>query len=275
VFSNSHNETVPFTLSHAAAALPFRRTRLIPSALVMGAFAPDFEYFLRFAPVGPFGHTLRGAFLFSLPAALAALWLFHRFVKLPLTLLLPEPLQRRLAPYLGPFRFSGTSRFGLITLSILVGIATHLAWDSFTHPFSWLYFHWPLLSQRVAIPGIGAIRYCRVFQHLSTLIGFGILLVWSMRWYRTVKPSTQPLDRRLTPTGRTVLLAIVPAIALLGTIVWVAVASRPHGFLSNFERILGAIVITPISLAWWQLVFFGALIAHPALSVPRARTRAG
>ena len=37
---------MPFTLSHAAAALPFRRTRLIKSALVIGCFAPDFEYFI-------------------------------------------------------------------------------------------------------------------------------------------------------------------------------------------------------------------------------------
>ena len=35
---------MPFTLSHAAAALPFRRTRLVMSALVFGCFAPDLEY---------------------------------------------------------------------------------------------------------------------------------------------------------------------------------------------------------------------------------------
>jgi hypothetical protein len=39
---------MPFTLSHAAAALLFRRTRLVLSAVVVGCCAPDFVYFLEF-----------------------------------------------------------------------------------------------------------------------------------------------------------------------------------------------------------------------------------
>jgi hypothetical protein len=35
---------VPFTLAHGAAALPFRRFHLVFSALLVGTFAPDFEY---------------------------------------------------------------------------------------------------------------------------------------------------------------------------------------------------------------------------------------
>src|SRR5579871_128427 len=39
------NEEVPFTVSHAAAALPFRRARLVTSALVVGTMAPDSSTF--------------------------------------------------------------------------------------------------------------------------------------------------------------------------------------------------------------------------------------
>jgi hypothetical protein len=67
---------MPFTLSHPAAAIPFLRTRLVPSALVIGCMVPDFEYFLRFAPEGGFGHSLPGVFVFDLPVAFIALWLF-------------------------------------------------------------------------------------------------------------------------------------------------------------------------------------------------------
>ena len=38
---------MPFTPAHVAAALPFRRTRLIWSALIVGTIAPDLEYYVR------------------------------------------------------------------------------------------------------------------------------------------------------------------------------------------------------------------------------------
>lgn len=91
---------VPFTLSQAAAALPFRHTRLIWSAVVVGCFAPDFEYFLRLAPKGGFGHTLLGMFVLDLPVALLVVWLFHRFAKEPLYVWLPDGVRQRVE--LGP-----------------------------------------------------------------------------------------------------------------------------------------------------------------------------
>jgi len=269
------NGTVPFTLSHAAAAFPFRRTRLIPSALVIGTFAPDFEFFLRLAPRGPFGHTLRGVFVFTLPAALIVLWLFHRFLKRPAALLLPEPFQRRTARYLGPFEFLPASRLALIVASILVGIATHLVWDSFTHPQTWLYYHWPFLRQTVFIPIFGMVRYCRVFQYVFTFVGIGILWAWVNRWYHSTKPSHEPCDRQLTPRGRAILLGVIPAVSIIlgmmRAIVGASLAARHH----SFERVLGDVVVTTIALAWWQLIVCGLLIHQPFFSRPRVYTRAG
>jgi Domain of unknown function (DUF4184) len=67
-----HNGGVPFTLAHGAAALPFRRLHLVFSGLLVGTFAPDFEYFLRLSPDDGFGHTLLGTFVLTLPLALLA-----------------------------------------------------------------------------------------------------------------------------------------------------------------------------------------------------------
>src|SRR5579859_6852423 len=111
---------MPFTPAHAAAALPFRRSRLVLSALIVGTLAPDFEYFLRFAPGGGWGHTFAGAFLLSLPLALAVLWMFHAVVKAPLMQLFPDALRQRIPAK--PFRFGRPSRFLLIGVSALVGI---------------------------------------------------------------------------------------------------------------------------------------------------------
>src|SRR5271165_5815984 len=107
----AHNGNVPFTLSHAAAALPFRRARLVPSALVIGTFAPDLEYFIRLVPGGGWGHTIAGAFGMDLPLGLVCLWLFHRWVKIPLAYLLPDSVRGRLTPLLAPFHFGPLRRF--------------------------------------------------------------------------------------------------------------------------------------------------------------------
>ena len=65
---------MPFTIAHAAAALPLRKTRLVLSALVIGTMVPDLQYFLRMAPDDRYGHSLRGALLLSLPLGLLTLW---------------------------------------------------------------------------------------------------------------------------------------------------------------------------------------------------------
>ena len=117
---------MPFTLAHAAAALPFRRSSLVVSALIIGTMAPDFEYFLRLRADHGFGHTLKGAFLMTLPLALFVLWTFHAFVKRLVADLLPDRLQRRLTGHLDGFRFWGTGRTAVIVGSILLGISTHL-----------------------------------------------------------------------------------------------------------------------------------------------------
>src|SRR6201994_3036071 len=91
---------MPFTLSHAAAAFPFRHTRLILSAVIIGCFSPDFEYFVPFAHHGAFGHSWLGVLVLDLPLSLLVLWLFHRYAKEPLAACLPANARERLR--LGP-----------------------------------------------------------------------------------------------------------------------------------------------------------------------------
>ncbi|MBW8870010.1 MAG: DUF4184 family protein, partial [Acidobacteriales bacterium] len=114
---------MPFTLSHAAAAIPFRRTGLVMSALVFGCFAPDLEYFLWLRPHGHFGHTLPGMFLFDLPAALVSLFLFHRYAREPLVACMPMHLRERIRSNAN-VSFRSVSGFALVCVSILVGSVT-------------------------------------------------------------------------------------------------------------------------------------------------------
>ena len=105
------------------------------SALIVGCFATDLEYFLGVH--GEFGHTLPGVFVFDLPLAFAALWLFHHYAKEPLVAWLPEVTRERIEPAPRSLSVDSVSRFAMVIVSILVGIGTHILWDSFTHP--WYY----------------------------------------------------------------------------------------------------------------------------------------
>ena len=264
---------VPFTPAHAAAALPFRRFRLVTSALVVGTFAPDFEYFIRLAPRGGFGHTLLGAFVLSLPLALLVLWIFHAFVKRPLTSLMPNGIQDRLASYLDKFRLFGSRRFAWIVISILLGIATHIFWDSFTHPTMWLYRHWSFLRQTLRLPMVGPVLYYQLFQHSSTILGLGILGAWLLHWYRATVSGDQSRIGRLSRAHRLFITAVIATIALLGAAIRAIVGVGPpfhHGALEGF---VGVAVCTFIALTWWQLVAYGLFSALRKSSKAKAPAR--
>ncbi|MEU9488241.1 DUF4184 family protein [Streptomyces decoyicus] len=144
---------MPFTLSHAAAVLPaIRRTGaargpLVASALVAGSFAPDMTYYAdSLVPGGmAFGevtHSLTGVLTVDVlvTVALVGGWLL---VREPLTALLPRAWQGPVHTFLRgrPWRPRGlrerASLVGWFLVSAVLGAATHVVWDAFTHPGRW------------------------------------------------------------------------------------------------------------------------------------------
>jgi hypothetical protein len=254
---------MPFTPAHIAAVLPFRRTRMVWSALVVGAVAPDLEYFLRMSPQGRYGHTLAGLFVFTLPLGLLTLWLFHAFVKSPFIELMPDTLAQKLARPGDKFRFGGPPRFALIIVSMLVGIGTHLIWDSFTHGNTWptRNLHW--LTERVQLGSIGLVPFYKILQHLSTVAGLAILLVWLAVWYRTAateperSSAFEPQPLHGWPTRKILTLAAIAVIALLGAFFR---ALSSIGIPSNHSTLalfVGDFAASVIALLWWEFVALG------------------
>ena len=179
---------MPFTLSHAAAALPFRKFKPIWPALVMGTFAPDLQYFILLSDEDRSGHRFPDVLLFTLPVALVTLWLFEWIVKRPIIELLPTGLQRRLQDKVEPLSFTGWRQFGLVVLWVCIGITTHLVWDQFTHSYSWLPGQWAWLKKSVPVPFLHPMTLAKVLQHTSTVVGLAILLAWLFAWYRRTPP---------------------------------------------------------------------------------------
>lgn len=130
---------MPFTFSHPALIVPLLYARrrckwLSATGLIIGSMAPDAEKFLRLKLASQHSHTIGSIFYFSCPVALGLAFIFHVLVRRPLIAHLPAPLYLRLSSYVNfdwP-RYSYHHAWGVIS-SILIGAATHLFWDSFTH----------------------------------------------------------------------------------------------------------------------------------------------
>lgn len=252
---------MPFTPAHAAAILPFQRTRLIISALVIGSFSPDFEYFLRLAPEGNFGHTIAGLFAFDLPVSLVVLWLYHNYARDPILSWLPRSVRQRVPASSNLPSIWSLHGSALIIGSILIGAATHILWDSFTHRSSWPYDHWRFLSHTIPLPVIGAVEYVNFFQYLSTIAGFVALLIGFRHWYRHTAPVNSERTERTREGERRILVALcagtiiaAPARGLLG----VGIPVDQH----QMEILLAEIASTAITIFWMGVVAYGAFRAQ-------------
>ncbi len=257
---------MPFTLSHAAAALPFRRTHLEFSALVTGCFAPDFAYFMFLKPRGFYGHTLPGVFVFDLPVSLIALWLFHAYVKQPLSMFLPHAVRRRIRPQQNRFSFWPPARLALIVISILIGTATHILWDSFTHRSFWPYRHLSFLRQTVHLPIAGDVKMYTVLQHSSTVFGIAVLAVWVWLWYRATEPAESPIVEPFTPAQIRVITLAVPLVAISGGILRAFVGVGIPGNFMSIVLFVGEWGLAAITFFALGLLFCGVAFTGRGLS---------
>lgn len=214
--------------------------------------APDFHYFMGLSSHGKFSHTIAGAFYFCVPAGLAALWFFHAFLKLPLISLAPEWHQARLSRFAVPFRFGPLRRFLLIVVSLLVGIFSHLLWDSFTHGGGWMVRHIPAL-RTVFFTGIGGSRpLFNLLQHACTILGIAALTIAYVRWARTQAPQPVPTKLKLRPSVRWVVLVGGFACALF--------LSASYGFDRSHHAARLVIFAAYFAIAFCALAFTGLLV---------------
>ncbi|GAA5227811.1 DUF4184 family protein [Paeniglutamicibacter antarcticus] len=227
---------MPFTLAHNAAVLPFLRHPLVPIALVAGAMAPDLPYFVMLKPSsvgwlsallsGVQSHQFTHILDVGLPLALvlaAFLWVVDRPIRWALgTHWFPEqtkpvgPAPSWAHPVLWTF------------LSLLIGLLTHLIWDSFTHSTGWVVRHVPVL----ALEPVPDLPLYRILQHVSTLAGLTVLILWHRHRRRIAVPTHEPRDCTYQKV-RTILLAFI----LLGPAALMAARAMPlapavHDYLS-------------------------------------------
>ena len=159
---------VPFTGSHPAAVLPFLRTGLPASALVIGSTAPDLPYYLP-VDVGVRTHTPLAVVTADLLLGLLAWGVWHALLVRPLVATAPRAARARLRGRVEPGlrrRLTGAGDVVRLLVALVVGAATHVLWDEFTHPGRWGAQHVGLLAAHWA----GEPRYGWA-QDFSGLLG--------------------------------------------------------------------------------------------------------
>jgi hypothetical protein len=195
---------MPFTLAHPAAVLPLRRycPRLLSfPALFLGSMSPDLGYLCR---ADRLSHRWFAGLVFCLPAGLLMLGALY-YLRKPAVRLLPARFQNALLPACqqplgGPV---------ILIFSLLIGMWSHLFWDSFTHNDGWFVEHLALLQSPVIVVGHRTARVCHLLWYGFSFAGIVWLFLAFERWKETAVGA-------LSGSGRTKLRdAIMMAIVVL------------------------------------------------------------
>ncbi|HCS19869.1 MAG TPA: DUF4184 domain-containing protein [Bacteroidetes bacterium] len=209
---------MPFTFSHPAIVLPLTylpKQWFSLTGLVIGSLTPDFEYFLRMRIKSNYSHTLDGLFWFDLPLGLLLAFIFHNIVRDQLFDNLPTILKSRFSPF---NHFEWNSHFKrnwfVVTISILIGAASHIFWDGFTHEHGHFVQTIPALQNSVDLFGV-QIPILKLLQHSSTLIG-GLVIAFAIYKLPTYKIENGNINLKYWVIVVSLTLAIIAARILSG-----------------------------------------------------------
>ena len=241
---------MPFTLAHPAAVLPlrgFRYLRTVP--LVIGALVPDASYYLP-KNVGRYligNHSFTGSYTICLVlgyALLTGVFVLRR----PLTALLSGRARSLCLSALEPFR-RNPREWVFAALAIVLGVWTHLLWDSFTHPEGWMVRRVAALSAPVTIASYRGAVY-HVLQYLSSALGLAVLAVW---YWRLPAPHALPAEPHAPRSSAGPVLLLVAAAALLiGGVQALEYFAHTHIVYHTLN------VLLTNSLAWFALLYLAA-----------------
>ena len=216
---------MPFTVSHAAAVLPlhsFSKHQLPLTALMIGSMAPDFGYFFSAEFSRQLTHSFSGLFIFALPAGLAV-WLFYVAVLEKATITLLSDRWHT--------RFAHTDAvtvplIGHACIAIVLGAATHLIWDAFTHRGTFVTNAFPVLTGPT--PGFSWMPIYHLLHGASSMVGLVILAIWARGLHRVpAKSVIRPY--KISERARIGALWFLLVAALIaGLIEWLPYAHRRY-----------------------------------------------
>jgi hypothetical protein len=209
---------MPFTFSHPAIVLPLTylpRQWFSLTGLVIGSLTPDFEYFFRMRIKSNYSHTIDGLFWFDLPLGLLFAFIFHNIVRDSLFDNFPSILKSRFLAF-RHFDWNGhfKKKWFVVTISILIGAASHIFWDGFTHDHGYFVQTIPALQNSMNFLG-GQIPILKILQHSSTFIG-GLVIAYAIYKLPTYKTENENINLNYWAILAGLTLAIISIRLLSG-----------------------------------------------------------
>jgi hypothetical protein len=204
---------MPFPLAHPAAVLPFKRycSRWINfPALVIGSLVPDAAYLSQNNDLSTISHQVVGGLAFGLPTGfllLAALYV----LRMPAVEMLPDPARRL---FLTLCRRPMGSLW-LAAVSLIIGILTHVLWDSFTHGDGWIVGHVAMLQIPLFVFAGRIARVCHVLWYISSFAGVGWLWIAVEKWKSTNAPGRKRVPVRSLIRSAILLSILVIPVSLV------------------------------------------------------------
>jgi hypothetical protein len=235
---------MPFTFSHSAIVLPLTflpRKWFSLTGLVIGSMTPDFEYFLRMKTQSNYSHTIAGIFWFDLPLAILLTFLFHNIVRECLFQNIPITIKSRLLVY-NDFDWNQYFKANLFVVisSILIGVASHLFWDSFTHIHGYFVDRIPGLNQIIQISNF-QVPVFKILQHSSTFVGAIIIFIALMKL-----PADKSISPNLNLKYWTALTLIIIVVVSLRVSTGLSIIQYGHFIITCISATLLGLIITPM-----------------------------
>jgi hypothetical protein len=235
---------MPFTFSHPAVVLPLTylpRHWFSLTGLVIGSLTPDFEYFLRMRIESNYSHTLAGLFWFDLPLGLLIAFVFHHMVRNDLFDNLPKFFKSRCLTFR---QFNWNMHFKrnwyIVLISILIGAASHIIWDSFTHEYGFFVQTYSELSNAVDILG-KQMSISKLLQHSSTLLG-GMLIIFAI--YKL--PADRSVSAKINLKYWAILTGLTLVILFIRLFSGLELNQYGNLIVTAISAVLISLIVTPL-----------------------------
>jgi len=221
------------------------------TGLVIGSMAPDFEYFIRMKDSSVYSHTWAGLFYFDIPLTIILAFLFHSLVRNDLIDNLPGFLNRRLQ-FVVNFDWAKyfKKNIAVVIISVIIGVATHIVWDGFSHNHSQFVEMFPVFKKHLRI-GAYHIPLFVLMQLAGTLFG-GLIVVYALM--------KLPVDKKVPPR-QPFLSFWIPVILIMLIIITIRLLTGIS--YKDFDDM----IVVIISGGLWGLIFTSLLnrIRKPGL----------
>ena len=164
--------------------------------------------------MGEIGHTFAGFVWFNLPLVILVYFIYQLFVHETLFNHLPNCLQDS---YTKRIDSNGVVKVVVFCYSALLGMITHVVWDSFTHINGYMVLKFPkIFTYSTNIYGFSIPLY-KFLQHGGTLLGLTIILV-----YMYVRASSQRGHSRIRVSSKRKLIfwSSISLLAVVFMFLW-------------------------------------------------------